>query len=101
MVGGWTRLGANDRKFGGFSGLVIDKTGQKFLTVSDKGYWLRGSIAYADGRPEHIINATIAPLRGLDGQEFKSKGVFVPACPKAVNDIHTAICRLAVILAYD
>ena len=48
---GTLRLGANNRNFGGFSGLVIDKDGENFLAVSDKGYWLRGRIAYADGRP--------------------------------------------------
>lgn len=59
--------------FGGWSGLVIDPDGKKFISISDSGVWLTGELTYTGAHPTGISNARIGPLLGEDGKPFGRK----------------------------
>jgi hypothetical protein len=42
--------------------------------VTDKGYWLRGRVAYEGSRPTGIADAEIAPVLGHDGKPLAARG---------------------------
>jgi hypothetical protein len=69
-------LTSNNEAFGGFSGLFVEPDGEHFISVSDKGSWLRGRMVYRNGRLERIVDAEIAPLLGADGMPLAKKGWF-------------------------
>ena len=57
--------------FGGWSGLVLDPDGRKFVSVSDSGVWLTGELAYNGGQLSAVENAQMGPLLAEDGMPFK------------------------------
>ena len=61
-------------EFGGISAIRVQEDGANFLAVSDKGYWLRGRIAYDGTRPAAIMDAEMAPALGPDGKTLASRG---------------------------
>ncbi len=65
----------DDETFGGFSGLDVSPDGKSFITVSDRGYWLRGDFVYRDGRLAGVGNVEMAPIRNTSGKidERKSR----------------------------
>ena len=66
-------LESSHRAFGGLSGLRVAADG-RFLSVTDKGYWLRGRIVARDGRPIAIADAEMAPILGPDGRPLNRRG---------------------------
>jgi hypothetical protein len=62
------------REFGGLSALRIAADGEQFVSLTDRGYWLRGRIVYRDGRPFAISEAEMAPILGSDGRPLKRRG---------------------------
>ncbi|MEM8743762.1 MAG: esterase-like activity of phytase family protein, partial [Pseudomonadota bacterium] len=70
---GTLQLTSPNRKFGGFSGLIIDKTGTRLLAVSDEANVLSAAIQYENGRPVGLRDTRLGPIRGLRGQTFASK----------------------------
>ena len=60
--------------FGGISGLHIEPDGSRFLAVTDRGSWLRGRIAYRDGKPDGIADTEMAPMLGPDGKPLTARG---------------------------
>ena len=71
---GGLQLTSPYRHFGGFSGLHVEPDGARFLSVSDRGRWLRGRIVYQSGRPAGIVDAEMAPILGADGQPLAVRG---------------------------
>lgn len=69
-------LRSDYRAFGGFSALYVAPGGDRFISVSDHGTWLRGRIVYRDGKPDQITDAEMAPLLGADGNQLRSRGWF-------------------------
>jgi len=67
-------LNSPAREFGGVSALRVAADGQRFLSVTDKGNWLRGRIVYRDGRPIAIADAEMAPILGPDGRPINRRG---------------------------
>ena len=64
-------LYARSRHFGGFSGLVIDPSGDSILAVSDAGIWMRADLSY-DGRYlKGLSNATLGPVLGANGKPLR------------------------------
>ena len=57
--------------FGGWSGLVLDPDGRKFVSISDSGVWLTGELAYNGAKLSAVQNARMGPLLGEDGMPFK------------------------------
>lgn len=71
---GGLKLTSPYRHFGGLSGLHVYPDGARFLSLSDRGRWLRGRIVYQSGRPSGIADAEMAPMLGSDGQPLAVRG---------------------------
>ena len=59
--------------FGGVSAIHMAPDGAHFLSVTDKGSWLRGRIVYRGGHPAAIADAEMAPLLGANGRPLAAK----------------------------
>jgi hypothetical protein len=64
-------LSSSSEYFGGYSGLVLDAKGERFLTISDSGSWLSGKLDTKGGAPSGISEARIGPIRARDGKPLK------------------------------
>jgi hypothetical protein len=71
---GGLELTSSYKAFGGLSALRLFADGASFISLSDKGRWLRGRIAYANGRPIGIDDAEMAPILGPDGRPLAARG---------------------------
>jgi len=71
---GGLELTSSHRHFGGLSAIRIEADGARFLSVSDKGHWLRGRIVYDGKRPVGIADAEMAPVLGHDGKPLAARG---------------------------
>src|SRR5262249_40868326 len=60
--------------FGGFSAIRVASDGQHFVSLTDKGWWLTGRIAYERGQPVGIAEAMMAPMLGPDGRTLAARG---------------------------
>lgn len=63
---------STDRRFGGFSGLIVNADGTRLLAISDRSYWLSAKITYSGGRLNGVNGAVLAPILGADGKSLKS-----------------------------
>ena len=59
--------------FGGYSGLVLDKTGTRLLAISDKGLWLGARLTYRAGKMEKLSESKVGILRGIDNNPLSRK----------------------------
>ena len=66
-------LTSPSRRFGGWSGLVLDAAGKKFFSISDAGSWMSGEIAYAGDRPAALEGGRLGPIRALSGKALTRK----------------------------
>jgi hypothetical protein len=73
---GGLQLTSSYRDFGGLSALRLFADGESFISLSDRGRWLKGRIVYAGGRPAGIQDAEMAPILGSDGRPLVAKGWF-------------------------
>lgn len=64
---GGLQLNSASEYFGGWSGLEVEKSGKRFITVSDAGVWMTGSLQYEAGSPIAVGNAKIGALKALSG----------------------------------
>lgn len=64
---GGIRLSSDDPDFGGFSALHVSGDGERFLSVSDRGAWLRGRLRYAEGRLVGAERLEMAPVEDRAG----------------------------------
>jgi hypothetical protein len=71
---GGLQLTSPYKAFGGLSALRLFADGANFISLSDKGRWLKGRIAYANGRPIGIDDAEMAPILGPDGRPLAARG---------------------------
>lgn len=62
------------KEFGGISALRVGADGQSFISVTDKGHWLRGRIVYRGSTPIAITDAEMAPILGSDRRPLKRRG---------------------------
>lgn len=67
-------LTSKHEAFGGLSALHMEPDGSHFITISDRGSWLTGRLAYEDERPVGISDARLAPILGADGRPLASRG---------------------------
>lgn len=70
---GGLELTSSHREFGGFSAIRVDPDG-RFVSLSDKGWWLTGRIVYDHDQPAGIVDARMAPMLGPDGRTLKARG---------------------------
>lgn len=64
------------RGFGGLSGLRLDKKGEQFIAISDKGQWFTGRIAYRGKRLAGLADVKSAPMLDSNGKKITSRGWF-------------------------
>jgi hypothetical protein len=89
------------REFGG-SALRVAADGEHFLSLTDKGNWLRGRIVYRDGRPVAIAGAEMAPIIGPDGRPLAKRGWYdTEALVEDGGNLYVAIERVNQILRFD
>lgn len=69
-------LTSSFRGFGGLSGLRLDRKGEQFIAISDKGQWFTGRIAYRGKRLAGLADVTSAPMLDSDGKKVTSRGWF-------------------------
>ncbi len=62
------------KAFGGLSALRVFPDGERFISLTDKGRWLRGRIIYERERPVGIDDAEMAPILGPDGRPLSARG---------------------------
>lgn len=68
-------LASSDARWGGFSSIILDKTGDRLIAVSDFGDWLRLELRHdATGRLTGVGGAEIGFLPGPDGLALDRKG---------------------------
>lgn len=61
-------LTSSDRDFGGFSALLVQEGGARFVACSDRASWLSGRIVYQEGRPVGVADAVLSPILDADGR---------------------------------
>jgi hypothetical protein len=71
---GGLELTSSYKEFGGISSLRVTADGERFISVSDKGRWLRGRFIYRDGRLAGITDAEMAPILAVDGRPITARG---------------------------
>jgi hypothetical protein len=71
---GGLELTSPDKRFGGISAFRTAPDGRRFLAVSDRGRWLRGSIVYRGDAPAGLTDVEIAPVLGPDGRPLAARG---------------------------
>lgn len=71
---GGLELTASNKNFGGLSALRVMPDGERFVSVTDKGYWFTGRIVYDRNRPAGIADAELAPVLGPDARALASRG---------------------------
>lgn len=70
---GGLQLESADKRFGGFSGLVLTRKGQRMLTVSDQGWWMSAEVRYDGDRLSSLVNVHFGPLVNQSGKRWKRK----------------------------
>jgi len=95
-------LDSASRTFGGISSLRVLADGERFLAVTDKGYWLHGRIVSRDGRPIAIADAEMAPILGADGRPLSRRGWYdTEALAEQSGVVHVGIERVNQIVRFD
>lgn len=69
---GGLNLFAKAHQFGGYSGLLIDKSGTSILAVSDAGTWMRARLEYDGRKIKGLSNVTLGPILGQNGKPLRS-----------------------------
>jgi len=64
---GGLKLTSPNKHFGGLSGILVSDDGERFVAVSDKGFWVTGELTYDQGRLSGVQNVELAPLLDPNG----------------------------------
>jgi hypothetical protein len=70
---GGLNLTSSFKEFGGISSIRVQPDGEHFIAASDKGWWLRGRIAYDGTHPTGIVDAEMAAILGADGRPLAAR----------------------------
>lgn len=70
---GGLELTSPSKHFGGLSALRVAADGGRFLSLTDKGNWMRGRIVYEGDKPVRIADVEIAPMLGSDGKPLAAR----------------------------
>lgn len=64
-------LKSSEKHFGGWSGIALNKTGDRLVAVSDAGAWMTARLGYIDGRLSRVSDAVIGPLLARNGKRLR------------------------------
>lgn len=64
-------LFAKSHHFGGYSGILIDKSGTHLLAISDAGTWMRAEFDYDGRKLKGLSNVTLGPILDKDGKPLR------------------------------
>ena len=67
-------LRSPERNSGGLSAIRVAADGAHFISLTDRGWWLRGRLLYAGTRSSGIADAEMAPILGADGRPLAARG---------------------------
>jgi hypothetical protein len=99
---GGIELTSKNADFGGISSIAMERDGQRFLAVTDKGRWLRARIRYEDGKPVGIDDAEMAPILGPDGRPITARRWYdTEALAEDRGTVYVGIERVHQILKFD
>ena len=88
--------------FGGISAIRVEPDGSHFLSVTDKGSWLRARIVYENGKPAGIADAEMAPILGSDGRPLAARGWFdTESLAETNGTLYVGIERVEKIVRFD
>lgn len=73
---GAVTLTSSFKRFGGISSIRVDASGERFLAISDKGWWLRGRLRYSGEAPIGMADVEMGPMLGVDGRPLAQRGWF-------------------------
>ena len=59
-------------EFGGLSALEVDARGERFVALTDQGFWVEGRIQRAGGLLSGVTEASMAPML-IDGERPPSR----------------------------
>ena len=67
---GGFELSSYDVRFGGFSGLVLNRDGTQMTAISDQGWWLNGTLTYSGhGELTSLVLPELFPMLSPDGRK--------------------------------
>ena len=90
------------RGFGGLSGFRLDKKGEQFVAISDKGEWFMGRLTYNGRNLTGLADVMSAPILGSDGKKITSRGWFdTEALALDGSNVYVGIERANQILRFD
>ncbi len=83
------KLRSPHRRFGGFSGLVLSKDGQRLQAISDRCWWLSAHVRRdASGKLVRLEQARMGHLRGLNGAPLDVKRCDPEGLTRAADGTH-------------
>jgi hypothetical protein len=99
---GGIELTSSYKEFGGISALRVAADGERFISVSDKGRWLRGRFVYREGRLAGIADAEMAPVLAADGRPITARGWYdTEALADDGGTLYVGLERVNRILRFD
>lgn len=95
-------LQSSFRHFGGLSAIRIAADGEHFISLTDKGWWLRARLQYEGKRPDRITEAEMAPILGPTGSPLAARGWYdTEAIAEDDGTLYVAIERVHRIVRFD
>lgn len=95
-------LTSSFKPFGGLSGFRLDKKGEQFIALSDKGDWFTGRLAYSGRNLTGLADVMSAPMLGPDGKKITSRGWFdTESLTLDGSNVYVGIERANQILRFD
>lgn len=70
---GGLALSSSNENFGGMSGLIVSADGSNFLSMSDRGYWIRGQLQYEGNQLHGVSGVSLGVMRDEDGSPLIDK----------------------------
>jgi hypothetical protein len=99
---GGLELTSSYKYFGGISAIRVTADGARFISVTDKGHWLRGRIIYRERMPVGLTDVEIAPVLGPDGRPITARGWYdTEAIAEDGATLYLGLERVHQILRFD
>jgi len=96
-------LTSSDRQFGGLSAIRVDAAGERFIALSDHGWWFTGRIDYAGGVLAGLKEVEAAPLLNKRGWPIWERPDWYDSESIAIDGsvVYVGLERVGEILRYD